>query len=102
MAHTFLALDMNLIPQSTKDNVPTFWMGLFSNDQSRMLIDGYNEQGVLVHPQATLDAWLQWSDNPQEIQYNLLAEAIEYTSSEFTALKNDINSIWYFDAEVEL
>ena len=95
MAHTFLALDMKLIPQSTKDNVPTFWQGLFSNDQSRMLIDGYSEQGVLVHPQATLGAWLQWSSNPQEIQDNLLAEASEYTSAELTALKNDVNSIWY-------
>ena len=44
MAHTFLSLDMDLIPQSTKDNVPTFWQGLFSNDQSRILIDGYNDK----------------------------------------------------------
>ena len=116
MSHTFLALDMNLIPQSTKDknNVPTFWGALFSNDAeydingkmikepSRMLLDGYNEQRALVHPQATLDAWLQWSSNPQEIQDNLLAEAIEYTSAEFTALKNDVNSVWYIEPEGEL
>ena len=102
MAHTFLALDMNLIPQSTKDNVPTFWQGLFSSDQSRMLIDGYNEQRELVHPQATLDAWLQWSSSPQEVQNNLLEEAIEYTSAEFTALKDDVNSVWYIEPEGEL
>lgn len=107
MSHTFLSLDMDLIPQSTKANVPTFWQGLFSNDAeydengmmtkepTRMLIDGYNEQGVLVHPQATLDAWLQWSGNPIVIQDQLIGEAIEYTTEELSELKLDINSIWY-------
>ena len=99
MSHTFLSLDMNLIPQSTKDNVPTFWQGLFSNDKSRMLIDGYNEQGVLVHPQVTLNAWLQWSGSPQEIQEKLIGQAIQHSSIEFSALKSDINSIWYVKQE---
>ena len=60
MPHTFLAIDMLLIPQSTKRNVPTFWGGLFSNDgvknangewgkePSRMLLDGRNEEGEIV------------------------------------------------------
>jgi len=95
MSHTFLALNMALIPQSTKDNVPTFHQGLFSNDNSRMLIDGKNAKGEMVHPQTTLDAWLQWSPNPREIQDALLAEAPEYTVAEFNVLKNDVNSIWY-------
>ena len=99
-SHTFLALSMDLIPQSTKDNVPTFSQGLFSNDNSRVLIDGYNAQGVLVHPQATLDAWLQWSVNPQAIQDALLTEASEYTKDEFMALKSDVNSIWYVEGEL--
>ena len=118
MSHTFLALDMNLIPQSTKDknNVPTFWGALFSNDAeydingkmikepSRMLLDGYNEQRALVHPQATLDAWLQWSSNPQEIQDNLLARSYSNIPSAevHSALKNDVNSVWYIEPEGEL
>jgi hypothetical protein len=88
---------MDLIPQTTKDNVPTFHQGLFSNDNSRMLIDGRNDNGEMVHPQATLSAWLQWSPNPQEIQNALLAEAPEYTAAEFNALKSDVNSIWYVE-----
>ena len=54
MAHSFLSLDMNIIPQSTKDNVPTFNSALFSNDNSRMLIDGRNGKGELVHPMTVL------------------------------------------------
>lgn len=100
-SHTFLALNLSLIPQTTKDNVPTFWQGLFSNDNSRMLIDGYNANGDLVHPQATLDAWLQWSVDPQAIQVALLAEASEYTKDEFMTMKADVNSIWYAE-EVEV
>lgn len=109
MSHTFLALSMALIPQSTKDKsiVPTFWQGLFSNDAkydaagkmtqepTRLLLDGYNKQGEMVHPQATLDAWLRGETNPQAIQDALLAEAPEYTAAEFNALKSDVNSIWY-------
>ena len=93
--HTFLALDMSLIPQSTKDSVPTFWQGLFSNDGSRMLIDGRNEKGDLVHPQAVLSAWLQWSDNAAEVQEVLISTAIEYTYGEIKELQQDAESIWY-------
>ena len=97
MSHTFLALDMSLIPQSTKDNVPTFWGGLFSNDNSLMLIDGYNKNGVLVHPQSVLNAWLQWEPEPQQTQDDLISSAIEYTSQEVLDMKNDVNSIWYVE-----
>jgi hypothetical protein len=100
MAHTFLSLDMYLIPQSTKDNVPTFYGGLFSKDNSRMLIDGRNVKGELVHPEQVLLAWTQWSDNPTEIIQVLLDDAIEYTPEEFRAIKNDVNSIWHVEAEV--
>lgn len=121
MAHTFLSLDMALIPQETKDNVPTFQQGLFSNDAeydelgkvtkepSRMLIDGYktdkagchildaDSKKILVHPQKTLVAWLQWSSNPQEIQDQLLGNATEYTRGEYLSLYDNVNSIWYAD-----
>ena len=95
MAHTFLALDTSLIPQSTKDNVPTYLAGYFSNEGGRLLIDGYNENRELVHPQATFDAWLQWSDNPEEIQAAILEGAIEYTKEEFQAETSHSDSIWF-------
>lgn len=97
--HTFLSLDMALIPQETKDYVPTFWLGLFSNDKSRMLIDGRNEKGELVHPQATIDAWLQWEDDPQATLVLILSTAIEYTSTDINTLKSDVNSIWHVNQE---
>lgn len=99
MAHTFLSLDMDLIPQSTKDNVPTFWQGLFSNDQSRILIDGYNDKRELVHPKETFTTWLQWSVNPQEIITQLLSTAIEYTQKELKEEQKNIDSIWYVELE---
>jgi len=112
MAHTFLSLDMLKIDQETKDNVPTFWMGLFSNDgiknsddswikePSRMLIDGKNSKGEMVHPMSVLRAWTQWSDNPDEVIQTLLDSAIEYTTEEIKVEQRDVNSIWYVDEEV--
>ena len=90
---------MNLIPQSTKDNVPTFYSALFSNDNSRMLIDGRNGNGELVHPMTVLLAWTQWSENPSEAVQAILDDAIEYTADEFNALRSDVNSIWYVEPE---
>ena len=100
MAHSFLSLDMNLIPQSTKDNVPTFYSALFSNDNSRMLIDGRNGNGELVHPMTVLLAWTQWSANPSEVVQAILDDAIEYTADEFKVLRGDAGSIWYVEPEV--
>jgi hypothetical protein len=102
MLHTFLALDMELIPQATKDNVPTFWLGLFSNDNTLMLIDGRNSSGDLVHPMTVLRAWTQWSPDPDEVIAQLLASAIEYTTEDIMLLKGDINSIWYVDTEGDI
>ena len=99
MAHTFLALDMALIPQSTKDNVPTFYSGVFSSDNSKMLIDGYNEKRELVHTSYALASWLQWSSNPQEIISQLLSTAIEYTTKEIQAERLNVNSTWYVEPE---
>jgi len=99
MAHTFLSLDMDLIPQSTKDNVPTFYSALFSNDNLRVLIDGRNDKGQLVHPMGVLLSWTQWSENPSEVVQLLLDDAIEYTVEEFNTLKNDVDSIWYVEQE---
>tara|TARA_R110002051_G_scaffold274470_1_gene335190 strand:- start:555 stop:863 length:309 start_codon:yes stop_codon:yes gene_type:complete len=97
MSHTFLSLDVELIPQETKDNVPTFCEGMFSNDKSRMLIDGRNPKGVIVHPLSTLKSWTQWSNNPDAIIQALIDSALEYTAEEIKAEQKNVNSIWYVD-----
>lgn len=95
MAHTFLSLDVSLIPKSTKDNVRSFAASLFSNDKSRMIIDGYNSKGQLVHPIETFNSWLRWSDNPQDIINDLLSSSINYTYEALQIEKADPLSIWY-------
>tara|TARA_R110002012_G_scaffold273575_1_gene459478 strand:+ start:1683 stop:1985 length:303 start_codon:yes stop_codon:yes gene_type:complete len=97
--HTFLALDMNTIPQATKDNVPTFWCGLFSNDKSRMLIDGYISNNVLVHCQYVLDSWLQWESDPSATQELIISNAIEYTYEQVKTMQKDPESIWYIEED---
>ena len=112
MAHTFLSLDVRYeIPKATKDNVPTFWSALCSNDgvkgddgkwivePSRILLDGRNDKGELVHSWEALLSWLQWEANPLSTLNTIVDNSIEYTPQEFTALKNDVNSIWYVDKE---
>lgn len=100
MAHTFLSLDMNLIPQATKDNVPTFCSALFSNDNTRMLIDGRNDKGELVHSWEALLSWLQWETDPLITLNVIVDNSIEYTAQEFAALKSDVDSIWHVEQEV--
>ena len=111
--HTYLALDMSRVPQSTKDNVPTFALGLFSNEPepTRMLLDGYrvgadgsyilDSEGekVLCHSPKVLGDWLQWSANPIAVQKTLIDKAIEYTREEYLQLKAEPTSIWYVNPE---
>lgn len=111
MAHTFLKLIVNSIPQATKDNVPAFWKQLFSNDgvkgesgkwikePSYLLFDAYNMSGELVHSSQTLKDWVQWSDNPEQVIYDLISEAKEITYNEHMTEKSDTASIWYADPE---
>ena len=93
---------MNLIPQATKDNVPTFYSALFSNDNTRILIDGRNDKGELVHSWWVLLAWLQWEVNPLVTLNAIVYNSIEYTAQEFAALKNDVDSIWYVNQEASI
>lgn len=86
---------MNAIPASTKNNVPSFWGGVFSNDKSRMLIDGLNTSGELVHANSALMSWLQWESNPQATLNIILSTSIEYTQEQYEELTNDDNSIWH-------
>jgi hypothetical protein len=81
MPDIFLALRTDLIPQPTKDYVPNYADGYFSNDGSRYLFPYYNAGGDLLHPQSTFDNWLQWSENPQEIQNALESTAIQCTTA---------------------
>lgn len=99
MSHTFLALDTSLIPQATKDNVPTYSQGCFSNDGHFLMIPAYNEQGVLVHPQATFNVWLQWESDPQATLQLILDNAIEYSLEQLQSMREDPNSIWHVEGE---
>lgn len=105
--HTFLALDVALIPQQTKDNIPTFWNAVFSKDgvknddgswlkePSRMLLDGYNDNRELVHSNYVLMYWLQWEDDPSSKLSEILSTAIEYTKEQYKTEKLNPLSIWY-------
>lgn len=116
--HTFLSLDMSLIPQSTKDNALGFWGARFSNDgtlkenpqpnenpyliePTRLLLDGRNESGDLVHTDATFNAWLKHESNPQGLKDLILSYAIEYNRTQLDDLTENPNSIWYSE-QVEI
>lgn len=86
---------MSLIPADTKAYVPGFWLERFSNDLGRMIIDGKNSNGDIVHTQNILDSWLQWESDPQATMDLILSTTIEYTAEEFLLEKNDSNSIWF-------
>ena len=99
MSHSFLSISTDLIPQETKDNIPTFHMGLFSNDKSRMLIDGYNAKGEIVHPKSVMLSWLQWDIDPESVLEDILSDAVEYTKEQIKAEQRDTKSIWYVEQE---
>lgn len=99
MSHTFLSIKTELIPQETKDNLPEYGSCFFSNDGSRVLIDGYNELNNIVIAQETINNWLQWSENPAAVIAVMMHpdNVINYTKEEFKSEKLDVNSIWYFE-----
>lgn len=93
--HTFLALDMDLIPQWTKDNVPNFWDIRRASDNSRILIPAYNEQRKLVHVDEAFQRWLAGVPNKEEVFNQLMATGIEYTESQMIEETNNPDSVWY-------
>ena len=99
--HTFLALDMDLIPQLTKDNTPRFWDGRISNDGSRMLIPAYDDSRNLVHVSETFDSWLAGVSDKEKVFNKLINTGIEYTKQQIKQMESDTNSIWYIDQESE-
>lgn len=98
--HDFVAIKVSDIPESTKANITTFGNLPFSNDFSRVLLDGYNEQNKLVHPDWVLNAWLQWEpeETRADIIDNLLSGAIRYTKEDLEAERRNTESIWYTPA----
>ncbi len=103
MAYNYIALDMNLIPQETKDNVSAFLEGTISNDNTRYLMPGYNHNGDLVQDSGLILSMLQWEKDPQAKLNELISPENSYvmTLKELKAAKLDPQSIWY-DEEVDL
>lgn len=89
--HKFLMIPVSVIPQWTKDNVPTYGAGMFSNDGQFMLIDD-------AHPETTYLRWL--GPNADQLPA-VLAAATRVTKSEFEQLLADPLSSWYIAPGVE-
>ena len=85
MAHSFLAIPVNIIPEWTKQNVPTYGMGYFSNDNQFMLIDN-------AHTDVTYARWL--GPNFDQLP-NIIANSTELAYEQLLQLQNDSDSIWY-------
>lgn len=83
--HTYLAIPVSVIPQWTKDNIPTYPYGYFSNNNSYMLIDN-------AHPESTYFKWLGPNAN---LLPDILNASIVYSQEEINQLKEDPLSIWY-------
>jgi len=99
--YSFLALDLNLIPQSTKDNTPNFWKQRFNASQTRLLVCGYDAERNLVHTGDTFNRWLEGVSEDERAQLisDILNTAQEFTYQEITDLTNDINSEWYLNPQ---
>lgn len=91
MAHSFLAIPVSIIPDWTKQNVPTYSMGYFSNDGSLMLIDN-------AHTEGTYKRWLGPNFNQLP---NIIANSTELSYEQLLQLQNDNNSIWYIEPGAE-
>jgi len=98
MSYSLLALDVDLIPESTKNNMPLFWQSKFSIDNKYLLMAGYDDNRKLVHSDDSLLKWIGSEPDPQKVLDDLLSTAIEYTSEEYQILLHDSNSIWYEEA----
>lgn len=83
--HTYLAIPVSVIPQWTKDNIPTYPLGYFSNDNAYMLIDN-------AHPVVTYQKWL--GPNFDQLG-NIISSSTIYTHEQMQELRADPLSIWY-------
>lgn len=83
--HNFLMIPVSVIPQWTKDNVPTYSAGMFSNDGQFMLIDD-------AHPETTYLRWL--GPNADQLPA-VLAASTSITVLEIKQMSADPQSIWF-------
>lgn len=82
---TYLAIPVSVIPDWTKQNIPTYPLGLFSNDGAYMLIDN-------AHPISTYEKWL----GPNiALLDSIIAASTVYSHDDISTLKSDVNSIWF-------
>lgn len=82
---TYLAIPVEIIPDWTKQNVPTYSLGRFSNDGAYMLIDN-------AHPISTYEKWLGPNIGLLD---SIIAASYSLAQEEFAALALDPQSIWY-------
>lgn len=82
--HNFLMLPVSVIPEWTKQNVPTYNLGRFSNDGQFMLIDD-------AHPLSTYQKWLGPNINMLD---SILAAAIRVTAAEFKNIEESQPDLW--------
>lgn len=91
MSHGFLILPVAVIPEWTKQNVPTYPLGSFSNDGAEMLIDD-------AHPISTYQKWL----GPNfHLLDSIMAASVKVTGDELKAMRADPQSAWYAAPEVD-
>jgi len=82
---TYLAIPVAVIPDWTKQNIPTYPLGLFSNDGAYMLIDN-------AHPLSTYEKWL----GPNiALLDSIIAASTVYSHDEINELKLQPDSIWF-------
>lgn len=92
MLHNFLIIETALIPQWTRDNVPGYAYGCFSNDGKYILIDN-------AHPLSTYYTWLGQSPDVDNILQQLLLDSTAISEQEILDFRKDPASIWYFGEE---
>jgi hypothetical protein len=85
MSHTFLIIPLDQVPDWTKENVPSFWLGRFSNDNRYMVIDN-------AHPDVVYEKWLGPN---KDILPALKASCTVLTKEEFLQVTLDPESEWY-------
>ncbi len=82
---TYLAIPVSIIPEWTKQNVPTYPLGRFSNDGQYMLIDN-------AHPLGTYERWLGPNIGLLD---SIIAASTLLTHDEVVSLSADSGSIWH-------
>lgn len=86
--HKFIVIPTAVIPQWTKDNVPTYSLGCFSNDGGLMLIDDAH----------TIDTYQKWLGPNFNLLDSIMAASQKVTAEELASLRSDPQSVWYVGA----